>query len=703
MSGLSTCAALLLLLLLGTSGAVHATPAEPCADLLPSAKLATAPRALIPNDLARMRDIGPVGPSAIDARLFTVSPDGRHVAFQLRQADPGRNSYCLAMVVQELRTGAKPRVVDVGGDFIRIHHDLQGMADFPSGMARPITARWSADGRWIAFLKRVGDTTQVWRAEINGRRSEPITRSEDDVEDFRLTSDGQTLIYSARPALAAAYAAIANEALSGFHYDDRYVPLSRSRPYPAAPVPRVVYAQNIKTGPLRKASEAEASQLPVSPVSEASWHASRTSDGRRAWLAVPSTTFYPSFGRLTADDARGQPVTCADVTCDNVSGPWWTTAGRVRFFRREGWADGSTAIYEWAPGADAPRRLYVTDDVLVDCEPSGDGLLCLREGSLTPRRLERLDPLTGERQIVFDPNPEFGSLTLGRTERLHLSNSFGRPSIADLVLPVGYQHGVRYPLIVVQYDTRGFLRGGTGDDYPIQAFANRGYAVLSVSRPKMVSLESSGGDVVALERGNLAGFDHRRSALSSIEAGVRLVIERGIADPARIGITGMSDGSTIAAFALLHSDLFTVAALSQCCFDETFPARVGPAAARHYISVGYPRMTDGADSFWDRISLVRNARSIRTPILIQVSDDEYMSAINTYTALREVNAQIDMFVFPDERHVKWQPAHRLAIYRRTIDWFDYWLMDRSSIVPDRQDEVRHWETLRRRPTEERVN
>ena len=41
-------------------------------------------------------------------------------------------------------------------------------------------------------------------------------------------------------------------------------------------------------------------------------------------------------------------------------------------------------------------------------------------------------------------------------------------------------------MVVVQYDTRGFLRGGTGDEYPIQAFANRGYAVLSFRRPQAV-------------------------------------------------------------------------------------------------------------------------------------------------------------------------------------------------------------------------
>jgi hypothetical protein len=32
-------------------------------------------------------------------------------------------------------------------------------------------------------------------------------------------------------------------------------------------------------------------------------------------------------------------------------------------------------------------------------------------------------------------------------------------------------------------------------------------------------------------------------------------------------------------------------------------------------------------------------------------------------------------IFPDEHHIKWQPAHRLAIYNRNLDWFRFWLQD----------------------------
>ena len=79
---------------------------------------------------------------------------------------------------------------------------------------------------------------------------------------------------------------------------------------------------------------------------------------------------------------------------------------------------------------------------------------------------------------------------------------------------------------------------------------------------------------------------------------------------------------------------------------------------------------------------------------MQLADDEYLDSLESFTALREAGAPVDMFIFPDEHHVKWQPAHRLAIYRRSIDWFDYWLRGIRSKAPDRQSELKHWDRLK---------
>lgn len=665
--------------------------APDCTDLMPSGARFRA-RNLVPEDLVRLRDIGPVDPNQQDEGLFSVSPDGRHAAFQLRRGDPASNGFCLAILVVDLRIGAV-RMVDRGGDFIRLRFDARGVASFPSGFADPITPRWSPDGKSIVYRRRDRGAVQLWRAEADGSGSEAITDSIDDVDDFRVTADGLGLVYATKPGLRDASAAINKEGLSGFHYDDRFVPAAASRPFPLAPIARAAWYLDLASRTVRPATPEETALLDKGAMQEGSWGEATSADGDRASLQVPARTLYAARGRLVVT-RHGQTLTCGAPECGEANQPWWV-GGKVRFVRHEGWAGSVTAIYEWAPGLAHVRRLYATEDLFLGCVPTDTTLVCLREGSLQPRRLERLDPGSGKRTLLFDPNPEFASLKLGQVERLRSRNSFGMESFADLVLPVGYVPGRRYPLVVVQYNSRGFLRGGTGDDYPIQAFANRGFAVLSFDRPRSVGIKST-TDPVEAERINLKDFADRRSVLEAIESAVRLAIERGIADPARIGMTGLSDGASTVQYALLHSSLFSAFAMSSCCWDSSLPLRVGPMAARQFHEMGYPRTVDddaAAQNFWRGFSVSRNARDIHAPILAQVSDDEFWVALQSVTALRELDRPIDLYVFPDEHHVKWQPAHRLAVYSRAIDWFDYWL--NGVKAPGRAGEVAHWEALRR--------
>jgi dipeptidyl aminopeptidase/acylaminoacyl peptidase len=677
------------------AGLAKPASAAQCDTILPSGRPAHSPRRLVPEDLVRLRDIGPAGAESFAAPLFTISPDGTRVAFQLRRADPGTNSYCLAMIVLGLSPRAGPIIADEGGDLLLLAIDSNGTADFPTGIPEVITPRWSPEGRWIAFLKRTGSTTQVWRANADGSGSAPLTRSPVDVVDFRIAANGQSLVYSTRPGLEEARKAIAEEGLSGYHYDDRWAPTDGRHPFPAPPIARSVQVLDLATNEVREANPAERamlagdSELIVGPGPAPAGAAKRG-----AWISAMRLAGGAEEGALHALGVDGTVESCGKPECAGAYNPWLLDDGlRVRFFRREGWADASTAIYEWRLDSGEVRRLYVTDDVLADCAPAGEELLCLRDSSLSPRRLERLDPSTGKRETLFDPNPEFEQLKLGKVRRMHWRNASGLEAIGDLVLPVGYRPGKSYPLIVVQYQTRGFLRGGTGDEYPIQAFANRGYAVLSVQRPAPIALFRGARTYREGDRLNLAGFADHKSVFSSLETGVRLLIAKGIADPKRLGITGLSNGATNAVWALLHSSLFSAAAMSSCCFDTTLAMRVGPLSAREYEEMGYPGMLERNSPFWDDLSLSVNARRIHTPILLQVADFEYLNALETYTSLREAGDPIDMFVFPGEHHNKSQPAHRLAVYQRSLDWFDYWLRGIRSKAPGRQAELRHWDEL----------
>jgi dipeptidyl aminopeptidase/acylaminoacyl peptidase len=688
---------LAVLALLGIAAPAHAEPdAHPeCSSILPPDHLPDGKRALVPEDLARLRDIGPAEPEYYAEPFFTLSPDRRWLAFQLRQGDPSRNVYCLAMVILDLSGKERPRIIDEGGDVLLFTLDFRGIADFPMGYMRVVSPRWSGDGKWIAFLKRSGGTTQVWRAFADGSGSAPLTHSDVDVVDFRIGPDGSSIVYATRPDIARQERDIEREGLNGWHYDDRFVPWLSKRPLPEAPVPRQVQVLDPASGTVRAATSREAAMVSVDRQIIANAGAAPAIAGEGLEISATDLTGGAQVGSFHARAGNGMVVTCTAPACHGAMKPWWMP-GRThaRFFRSEGGANASTAIYDWDLRSGAVRRLYLTDDVLSSCAPDATSLICRIDSSLEPGRLVRLDPASGNRELLFDPNPEFAHLTLGQAERLHWRNRFGSETIADLVLPVGYHKGQKYPMVVVQYDTRGFLRGGTDDEYPIQAFANRGYAVLSFKSPALSSAMRS-RDYEQVGRKNLEHFANRRNIEASLEGGVKLAIERGVADARRIGITGLSDGSSTVEWALIHSRLFSAAATSTCCWDPTFISTAGPSAARHFLGEGYPGVLGRDDPFWKQVALSVNARRISTPILINASEEEFLDTLLTYTALREAGVPVDLFEYPGEFHARWQPAHRLATYRRSLDWFDYWLRRVRSDAPDRQSELREWDRLRR--------
>lgn len=690
-----------LVLLAALASAVFPTAAraaarlQGCESILPSAKPPRGKRQLTPEDLVRLRDIGPIEAEYFGDPLFTISPDGRWAAFQLRQGDAQRNGYCLAMVIVDLSGKAPPKVVDEGDEPILFMLDLRGIM-VPNGVMRVITPRWSRDSRWIAFLKRSGGKTQVWRAFADGSGSAPATHSDLDVVDFQIGPDGSSIVYATQPALERQRRDNQRDGLAGWHYDDRFAPSISKWPMPVGPVGRKVEVLDGRSGQLRAATRDEAALVSADHSFIALGGPAPVMGSKGVEIDATDLTGGALAGAFHAQTAAGSTVTCTAAACQGAMHPWRLPgSANVGFFRREGWADASTAIYDWDLESGAVRRLYLTDDVLSSCTPSGHSLICFVDSSLEPRRLVRLDPATGKRRTLFDPNPEFRQLTLGRAERLHWRNAFGIETVGDLVYPVGYRPGQKCPLVVVQYDTRGFLRGGTGDEYPIQGFANRGYAVLSFGRPRSTAFRQQPKNFDQANRLNLEGFTDRRSVQSSLEIGVRSIVERGIADPTRIGITGLSDGSTSVEWALDHSSIFSAAAMSSCCWDPTFTSRVGPAAARDFLAEGYPGILERDDPFWKDMSLEVNARRLKTPILISASDEEMITALETYSGLREAGVPVDMFVFPNEYHIRWQPAHRLATYRRSLDWFDYWLRGIRSSAPDRQSELKEWDRLKR--------
>ena len=665
-----------------------------CADLLPRmGKVADAPRRPVTaDDLVRLRDIGLPDGSLSGPSPLAVSPDGRQVAFVLNRAEPERNDYCRALIVMPIEPGARPRIIDQGGNLITLKTFVREL-DVDTGLPATITPSWSPDGRWIAWLRRDERVTQAWIARPDGSGARPATHSAVDVERLAWSGDSNTLLFTSRPAIVGSRLAVDHEGESGWLYDDRVATNSGPRPrIRETDAPLVTMALDLESGSARLASAAETAGA---SRDDPDGSGAITASGRRAWLA-PENASIVSERRLWATDSKGAPVRCEAAQCLGVDHLWWDRGGtELHFLRREGWNRSVTALYRWRPGISAPIRLFKTEDAVQNCVVAAEQLLCTAENATMPRRIVLVDPASGNRKLVFDPNPEFARIRLGTVQRLRWRNERGLEAWGDLVLPPDHRPGTRLSMIVVQYNSRGFLRGGTGDEYPIQLFAAHGFAVLSFERPPSVAASVPGlRTEVEANAANYAGWADRRSVLSSLLAGVKLAIATGNVDSARIGITGLSDGATTVRFALINSRAFAAAAISSCCLEpKTVMTYGGIAWAAFNKAVGFPPTTVEAPAFWRPMSLALNAKEIDTPLLMQLSDDEHLLALEAFTALREQGKPVELYVFPDEHHVKWQPAHRLAIYNRSLDWFDFWLRCRIRSDPARQAQYRRWESM----------
>lgn len=629
-------------------------------------------------------------------QVFTLSPDGTHVAFQIRQADPQQNTYRMQMYVLRWRDGGGPVLVDQGGRFILLKRPAHGFAvGIPSGISRVITPKWSPDGRWIAYLRQDAAFVQVWRAATDGSGSEQITQAPFDIEDFTWSADGKAIVYNGRPGLEAARLAIEKEGLRGFKVDARYLPLSSATPLALDDIPKKTFVQTI--GGALSEGGPSASAVPAPPQPEGIGPGARYAvprrDGAWAWIESLDPQFVNSGVTIVTRLPRGGTAQCPYRDCQNATRLFWASDGSLYFLRREGWAKTQTALYRWTMNS-PPRRMTVTDDVWIGCQMATTELVCAHEGATSPRSLIAIDLATGQTRLLFDPNPEFGALLKGRVERLHLTNRFGLEEFADLVYPVDYIAGNSYPMVVVQYRSRGFLRAGTGNDTPIQALASRGYAVLSFDcGPSVGTREPAKSWKEVLDR-ETADWSERQSIDDALLKFVDSVIARGIADPTKLGITGFSDGSTTVQYALIHDPIFKAAAVTNCCFDaSSINTLNGEAVSQWFVDMGLPLRPVPDLSYWRAISLQQNAAEIRTPLLMQLADREYLGALDSFYALRANGKPVDLYVFPDETHIRWQPAHQLATYDRTLDWFDFWLLGKKDPSPEKAAQYLDWEGL----------
>jgi dipeptidyl aminopeptidase/acylaminoacyl peptidase len=357
----------------------------------------------------------------------------------------------------------------------------------------------------------------------------------------------------------------------------------------------------------------------------------------------------------------------------------------------------------WRVGDASPRRILTTDEMLFGCKMAGTEFVCAREGATKPRHLVVVEPSTLQVRVVHQPNETLRTNDFGEVTRLRFRNNEDIESYADLVLPRSRRPGEKFPLVIVGYRSDGFLRGGTGDEVPIHPLVNRGIAVLSFHRPFLASVDREARTEKDLLEGNRKNWRDRRSVQSALETAVQMAVETGHIDRERLGITGFSDGAATAQWALINTDMFKAASLSSLGEDKfSYFLQAGPEFTDRMRNAGYKVLEEDGEGFWEPYSLINNVDHVDVPMLIQVPDTEYEGGLDIFEVYSHAGKAIEMYVFEDEAHVKWQPAHRLAVYQRNVEWFEFWLAGRKNCGPDRAAQYERWTAMAGAPTADQL-
>ena len=666
------------------------------------------PKAISAKDLLSLRSIGGYTGNV------SVSPDGQLVAFQLQDPDFSTHTYNLRWYAMRV-DGHVPTYLGSGGDLM-----LQPAAfGRSSGSRAELVARWSPNSEWVAYLRKTGGEVQVWRSRADGSLQEQVTHNAADVMGFAWTADGAAIYYTVGRDRDSLQSADEREGNSGYLVDDRFMPPYQTKPLRftcGESVWGVQPPESERCRPLtwlsrfdgvdRRATAEEertferqlAPQMPldsseVSKVRGVAWNAARD---RVAWLKNRDADRNPGESAPLTLFIDG--TQCAAPECTGQLKQIWWVGNELVFLRSEGHAYSIPTLYALKFTRRGPQVFYRREGTLNSCGVAGRTLICLEETPTHPRSIVRIG-LDGSKGTLFDPNPDFPCFEIGTVERIEWEDGFGNDTFAHLVYPPGYQRKSRYPLVIVQYRSRGFLNGGVGDEYPIYPLAADGFLVLSFDRPDDWNLsahhsENTLAGVAASEAEEWKDGYKERRKLSALEIILDRLDRRGIVDLKRIGITGLSDGADTVDYALFSSNLFAAAAMSGDWSPEYYSLTTNDAMRgliRGFLHVG---SGDQVVEKWAPLSIAHRAGSVTAPLLIQVPDTELVQTAPIYVALKDAGKPVEAYVFPDENHIKWQPQHKLAVAERAIDWFRFWLQDREDKNPTKLDQYQRWRQLR---------
>jgi dipeptidyl aminopeptidase/acylaminoacyl peptidase len=649
-----------------------------------------------------------------------ISPDGKKIAFIVQQALLEHNENRTELYLVNTDGGSQPvKLIDE-----------KGLSQI----------RWLPDSQFITYLSSKSGSAQVWQLNVANRTSEQVTHHATGIGQYEWSHDGKKIAFLiSRPfdvgkkeqaeargvlydglggygnlnkswlarqqefwiydVLKRAERKVSDQRTIGltitgiaWALDDRKIAVSGRRPFNYS---QDVYQSNIDIGVI---SLDDSKYVPL-----VTWGGFGFSTDLR-WSPDSSSISFVSNGGtqgkrisyiqniFTISIRGGKPVSLLPVsqhmaTIDNRG---WSKDGSKIFFETRGAKYGVRTLFEASAKGGAIRQIARVDGYLSEFSLDGDQALaaCIRQNTMAPPEVAVVHLDSGVVKTLTTLNPEYRNIRLSEVSELELTNRYGNKASSFLIKPLDYVAGRRYPLVVVLYRFSGQFLADVFGNYPIQAFAANGHAVLCVNSPEFDYSYSAGNF-------KEASMVEAYNPSASIVAGVEKVIKMGIANPKKVGIMGWSYGSFLTDFTITHNpNIFAAASSGEGgLYASGSYWLTREAAQKEYDNVlGGPPYGETFKN-WQDMSPTLNAAHVRLPVIMEYTDTN-VGGLEFYTALKKQGGQVELIIYSGESHIFVQPKHRFYSMQRNLDWFNYWLIGKVAVEPEKADQYARWNIMK---------
>src|SRR5215470_6006727 len=279
---------------------------------------------------------------------------------------------------------------------------------------------------------------------------------------------------------------------------------------------------------------------------------------------------------------------------------------------------------------------------------------------------------SGARQLTQVNANLLAQLDLNKAEDFEFDGALKAKIHGFIVKPPQFDKTKKYPMILVIHGgPQGAWLDNWGYRWNAQMFSARGYVSVWINPHGSTGYGQAFTEQISGDWGGAVYED--------LMKGVDHVIKLGYVDPNRIGAAGGSYGGYMVDWILGHTDRFKALVSHAGVYNLTSMYATEELWFADWEFKGTP---------WDNPELYTkwsphlSAEKFKTPTLVVHGELDYRvpvgEGLQLFSTLQRKGVPSKLLYFPDEGHWVLKPQNSELWYKTVLDWFDQWLKPNAS-------------------------